>query len=252
MRQEFQKNYQKWFGKDVLRAVKRYGLIEPGEKVCVALSGGKDSMTLLFILQYLKRFSYLDFDLSAVHIKIDEYETGVLKAVCERFEIPYLEDRLRLGGQHAPEKSVCYLCARLKRGAISKVLRQNDIQKAAYGHHADDVAETFLMNLIQNRKFGSFSPKVEYANNPMVLIRPMIYLEEATIHRIHQHVGLPVFDAPCPYGNDNIRHQYKQGIQQLHSIFHTKAFSKNVIAALENLDETNIWSHLLKKKIKKS
>ena len=250
MGQEFQKNYQKWFGKDVLRAIKRYGLIETGEKVCVALSGGKDSMTLLFILQYLRRFSYLDFDLSAVHIKIGEYETEVLKAVCERFEIPYLEDRLRLG-QHAPEKSICYLCARLKRGAISNVLRQYGIQKAAYGHHADDVAETFLMNLVQNRKLGSFSPKVECANNPMILIRPMIYLEEATIQRIHWHVGLPVLDAPCPYVHENIRWQYKQSIQQLNAIFRTNAFSKHVVAALENLDETNIWSHLVEKRMKK-
>ncbi|GAK61402.1 PP-loop domain protein [Candidatus Vecturithrix granuli] len=245
MRQEFQKNYQKWFGKDVLRAIKRYGLIEQGEKVCVALSGGKDSMTLLFILQYLKQFSYLDFDLSAVHIKIGEYETGVLRAICESFEIEYLEDRLLLE-QRAPEKIRCYLCSRLKRGAISNVLRQHEIQKVAYGHHADDVAETFLMNLIQNRKLGSFSPKVEYANNPMILIRPMIYLGEATVQRIHQHIGLPVLDAPCPYANDNIRRQYKQSIQQLNTIFRIKAFSKNVVAALENLDETNIWSRLVK------
>ncbi len=245
MRQEFQKNYQKWFAKDVLRAIKRYGLIEQGEKVCIALSGGKDSMTLLFILHYLKRFSYLEFDLSAVHIKIDEYETDVLKTVCERFEIEYLEDRLLLE-ERVPEKSRCYLCARLKRGAISNVLRQHDIQKVAYGHHADDIAETFLMNLIQNRKLGSFSPKVEYANNPMILIRPMIYLEEATIQQIHRHIGLPVLNTPCPYANDNVRRQYKQSIQQLNSIFHTKTFSKNVVAALENLDETNIWMHLVK------
>lgn len=244
MKQEFQKNYHKWFGKDVLRAINRYKMILPGEKVCVALSGGKDSMVLLFVLQYLKRFSSLSCELSALHIKIGEYGTDVLREICAALNIVYLEDRLRFD-QPVPEKNVCALCARLRRGAISQVVSQHGIKKVAYGHHADDVAETFFMNLVQNQKLGSFSPKVEYTDNPMVIIRPMIYLEEATIQQIHQHVGLPILDLQCPYASANIRRGYKHHLAQLNTLFHTKGFSKKVVAALENLDKTNIWSDLL-------
>lgn len=220
-----------------------YKMIRPGEKVCVALSGGKDSMTLLFILRYLSRFSSLAYELSALHIKIGEYETAVLRQLCAALNIEYLEERLRLD-QPPPEKNVCALCARLRRGAISQVVKQQGIQKVAYGHHADDVAETFFMNLVQNQKLGSFSPKVEYADNPVVIIRPLIYLDEATIQRIHRHVGLPVLDIQCPYASTNIRQNYKQHLAQLNALFQTKEFSKKVVTALENPDSTNFWSDL--------
>jgi tRNA(Ile)-lysidine synthase TilS/MesJ len=243
MKLGFQKHYHKWFGKDVLCAITRYGMIRPGEQVCVALSGGKDSLTLLFVLQYLRRFCSLACDVSALHIKTGEYETDILRDVCAALHVEYLEEPLRFE-QPAPEKNVCALCARLRRGAISQVVKQQGIQKVAYGHHADDVTETFFMNLVQNQKLGSFSPKVAYADNPMVLIRPLIYLEESTIRRIHQHVGLPVLEFRCPYASANIRQDYKHHLAQLNALFHTKGFSKKVVAALENLDATNIWSDL--------
>ena len=241
--QEFHKNYQKWFVKDVLRAIKRYSLIMPDERVCVALSGGKDSITLLFILRYITRFSHLKFDLSALHIRTDNYSIDVLKQLCETLEVRYLEDTL-VFEQDVPPKNICYLCARLKRGAISELIQQHNIQKVAYGHHADDVAETLFMNIIQNQKLGSFSPRVEYTNNRMVIIRPMIYLEERVIRRIHHHVGLPVLDFQCQYAERNIREQYKASITQLNHVFHTSGFAKKVVASLENLDETNIWANL--------
>lgn len=212
--------------------------------MCVALSGGKDSMTLLFVLQYLRRFCSLPCELSALHIKTGEYETDVLREFCAELNIEYLEEQLRFD-RPAPEKNVCALCARLRRGAISQVVKQQGIQKVAYGHHADDVAETFFMNLVQNQKLGSFSPKVEYADNPMVIIRPLIYLEESTIQRIHQHVGLPLLDFRCSYARSNIRQNYKQHLTQLNALFQTRGLSKKVVAALENLDTTNIWSDLV-------
>ena len=238
---DFNKNYNKWFVKDVLRAIKKYSLIENGESVCVALSGGKDSTTLTYILSYIKRYSHLTFDLSAVHIKIDNYDTSVLKQFCDILEIRYIEGRLVLE-REVPDKNICYLCARLKRGAISKLLEQHDIRKVAYGHHADDIAETFFMNIIQNRKLGSFSPRVEISESPLVIIRPMIYLEETVINRIHQHVELPVLAWKCRYAEKSLRNQYKQSVTQLDTVFHTSGFARKIVESLENIDFTNIWS----------
>ncbi len=218
-------------------------MIEDDEAVCVALSGGKDSVTLLFILYYLLQFSYLNFTLSAAHIKTGEYDTTVLQQLCDTLNIRYLEDSLDFE-RVPPEKSVCSLCARLKRGALAKLLAERQIRTVAYGHHADDVAETFFMNIIQNRKLGSFSPRVEVEHSALEIIRPMLYLDERTIRSIHRHAGLPVLDSQCHYAAANIRRQYKEYVAGLDDVFHTSGFVKKLVAALENVDTTNIWSEV--------
>ncbi len=245
---EIKKNYNgnhgKWFVSDVLNAALKYTMMEKGERVCVALSGGKDSITLLYILYYINRYTYLKLDLTALHIKTADYETDILRSLCGELEIPYLEGGIRYGEKDAGDKR-CYLCTRLKRGAISEILKENGIRKVAYGHHADDVAETFLMNIIHNRKLGSFSPKVGYRDNPMEIIRPMIYLTEKTIIRIHQYTGLPLLNYKCPHEEHNVRKEIKAAAGRLDGLFNTEGFNRKVVDALENIDTTNIWSDLL-------
>jgi tRNA(Ile)-lysidine synthase TilS/MesJ len=241
----FNKNYGKWFLTDVIHAISRYSMITEGEHICVALSGGKDSATLAYILTYLTRYSHLNFTLSALHIKTGEYDTGTLKALCNRLGIQYLEDRIT-PQQTDADQSLCYTCARLKRGAMSRLLDQQGIRKIAYGHHADDVAETFFMNMVQNRKLGSFSPKVAVPESDMVIIRPMVYLQEATIQRIHQRLNWPVLDWHCPHAETNIRDHYKQAVSQLSNLFHTSDFPRKLVDSLENIDSTNIWANLTK------
>jgi tRNA 2-thiocytidine biosynthesis protein TtcA len=239
----YNKNYGKWFAGDVLRAINTYSLIQDGEKICVALSGGKDSITLLYILWYLNTYSHLNFNLSAVHIKTDQYDTSVLKDLCEEFNVAYSEHSLCLE-RAAPDKSVCYVCSRLKRGAMSDILKELGISKIAYGHHANDVAETFFMNMLVNGKLGSFSPRVEYTDNDMVIIRPMIYLDEKVINDIHKHTGLPILSYKCPYEQTNIRKDFKKAVEKLELIFNARDFSKRLVGALENIDATNIWENL--------
>lgn len=239
----YNKHYGKWFLSDVLRAISTYDLIRAGDKVCVALSGGKDSITLLYILWYLNAYSHVKFDLCALHIRTDDYDTAVLGALCNELGITYLEGCLSLA-HPAPDKGVCYVCSRLKRGAISDILKDRGIRKIAYGHHADDVAETFFMNIVENRKLGSFSPKVEYDDNDMVIIRPMVYLEEQLITRIHRHAGLPVLAYTCPHEEENIRKDFKKALRKLDTLFDTQGFSRQLVGALENVDFTNIWENL--------
>ena len=246
IKKDFNKNNGKWFVNDVLKAIRKYSLIEKGEEVCVALSGGKDSITLLFILYYINRYSYLKFDLSAIHVKMAEYETNLLQELCNTLEVKYFEELLNIKNKSLDD-NICYLCARLKRGVISKFLENKKIRKIAYGHHANDVAETFFMNIIQYKKLGSFSPKVEFTDNSMIMIRPMIYLEEDTIRSIHKNSGLPVLDFNCPYIKKNIRENFKKSVNELDSLFNTRNFARKLVDSLENIDFTNIWSELCKK-----
>lgn len=227
----FDKNFGKWFINDVLRAIRKYKLINENEKIAVALSGGKDSTTLLYILVYLKKFSNLSFSLSAAHIKIYDYDTSKLRDFCRDLDVTYYRVELNPGD----EKSIvnCYICSRLKRGALSSLLAKHGIFKAAYGHHATDVAETFLMNIIENKKIAALTPKVEIPESPLKIIRPMIYLEEEKISKIHSHLNLPNFNIPCPYKTKTNRDKYKKIIQNINRAQPNLNFSKKIVETLE-------------------
>jgi tRNA(Ile)-lysidine synthase TilS/MesJ len=234
----FHRNFGGWFANKVLLAIRKYGLIEPGEKVCVALSGGKDSTALLYILDYLRRYSSLDLELSAAHVITGRYTTGTLKTFCAELGVPYREVRLsRL--PEARVKNHCYLCARLKRGALFSLLSGKGIRKIAFGHYATDVAETFLMNLIGHGKLGIFCPRVEVGAHRPVIIRPLIYLEESVIKRIHRHARLPLLDHDCPYAKDNGRACYKQLLSRLARQSGETHLAERIVRALENIDDNN-------------
>jgi len=239
----FNKNHKKWFLTDVLRAIKKYSLISAGENICVALSGGKDSVCLLYILSYLQQYSHLDFTISAIHIKTAEYDTTVLNDFCQFLDIEYWEKRLVYPAK-TRNKNSCYICSRLKRGAISALIKEKGVQKVALGHHANDVAETLLMNIIQNNQLGSMSPRVEYADNQMIIIRPLIYLQEDKIRKIHAQIGLPLLDYQCPFEDKNLRNIYKNLISQMNTLLDRSDIAKRVVDSLENIDFTNIWSNL--------
>jgi len=239
----YNRNFSKWFAKDVLRAIKKYRLIQGDDMVSVALSGGKDSMTLLFILNYLRQFSYLKFELEALHVKTADYDTEVMQEYCRNLGVPYRETVLEQGPDLV-EVNPCYICSRLKRGALSKLTVQHQKSRVAYGHHADDAAETLLMNMIQNRKLGCFSPRVSVTGSPMVIIRPMIYLAEETIRRLHVYASLPLLDYRCPHEETGLRKEFKKRVAGLDAYFGITGFSRRVVDAIENLDRTNIWSDL--------
>ncbi|MBN2681596.1 MAG: tRNA 2-thiocytidine biosynthesis protein TtcA [Bacteroidales bacterium] len=241
MKPVYNKNYGKWFVNDVLKAISRYRMIDSGEKISVALSGGKDSITLLYILKYINDFSHLKFELSAIHVKtFSDYNTDILKEYCNQLEIPYFETILE-SEKEVPKKSICYLCSRLKRGAISSILKEKGIKKVCFGHHANDVAETLLMNMIENKKLGSFSPRVEISENEPIILRPMVYLEEAIINSLHKNHNLPLLEEVCMYGYCNNRSKYKKLILQMEEAIEQKSISASITKSLENLDYTNIW-----------
>ena len=244
IKKDFNKNYGQWFVNDVLHAIKTYKMFQPNEKVCVALSGGKDSITLLYILWFINQYSWLKLQLSALHVKTAEYNTSVLQDLCKSLSVSYYETQLFLT-EKTLSKDTCYICSRLKRGAMSRFLQEKEIPIVAYGHHADDAAETFFMNMIKHKRLGSFSPKVDFEKYYINIIRPMIYLEEATIIKLHKKAGLPVLDYQCLHEDKNIRSEFKENVQKMQQVFGTKHFSRIVVESLENIDWKNVWEDLM-------
>jgi tRNA(Ile)-lysidine synthase TilS/MesJ len=236
-------SFGKWFLSDVIRAIETYSLIEKGEEICVALSGGRDSTVLTYILWYLRRYSHLDFGLRALHVKTDEYDTSVLERFCAELGIEYGEARLRVDLRSYP-RYPCSLCAAFKRGAMVESLAGTGVQKVAFGHNADDVAETLLMNIVHNRRLGSFTPRVEIPEGGMVIVRPMIYLDGPLVRRLHTHLGLPVLHHVCPYGEQGARNAVRATIARMEEQLDMKEFSRCVVGALENVDPSLAWKQV--------
>jgi tRNA 2-thiocytidine biosynthesis protein TtcA len=239
----FNKEYKSWFVDPVLYAVKNYRLLTPDDQVCVALSGGKDSTTLLFILWYLRQYSWLKkMRLIAAHIKtFTDYDTSALRKLCDDLGIPYFEKFLRLEKDDVPN-SACYLCSRLKRGALKKIMFDQGIRKIAYGHHADDVATTLFMNIFGHKRLGSFTPRIDPSTDKkMTIIRPMVYLAEKTIIDIHRRFQLPLIKSTCKYQRKNIRKDYRKILDYLESHLGIENCGRTVVEALENIDELNRW-----------
>ncbi len=232
--------------KTLLRAIRRYGMINPDDHIAVGLSGGKDSITLLFLLAGLQRYSHLKFRLSAIHIEaFGNHNIEVLQNFCAELGTDLFIGRLERQGP-VPTKSVCSLCARLKRGAMMQICRENGINVVALGHHASDAAETLLMNMLINKKLGSFCPAVAIESSAVRLIRPMIYLEEATVSRLHQRFDLPCAENSCPYEDKNQRILFKQTIDLIKKTTKIKTPALNMVKALENPDDENSYPALLK------
>jgi tRNA 2-thiocytidine biosynthesis protein TtcA len=240
---DYNRNFGKWFVNDVSAAIRNYGLFESGEKVCVALSGGKDSTTLLYILAYLNRYSRCTCVLYGAHVKTARYDASVLKRLCENLGAIYCETGLERTAQ-TRVKSHCYLCGRLKRGALARLCAENGIRKLAFGHHADDAAETFLMNLFEHGAIGSFAPRVEVGAESPVIIRPMVYLAEATIRRIHTRVRLPLLEYACPFAAGDLRAKYKLHLSAIEKLLGTRGLAKRIVRGLEHVDTEDSWESL--------
>jgi len=229
------RSYGKWFATPLLRAIRRYGMVASGERVCVALSGGKDSAALLYMLAYLQRHSHLRFDLSAIHVRVAEYDTAVLARYCEALGVPYMEEGIRATRERLPDKA-CSVCSRVKRGAMARRLAAEGIRTVAFGHHATDAAETLLMNLALHRTLSAFPPKVVFGDTPLTVIRPMVYLEERAVARLHRHAGLPLLAWKCPYAANNIRERFRAGLAELETGLGARSLALTVVAALERTD----------------
>lgn len=195
---------QRLMGK-VRAAVERYGMIDDGDRVAVGVSGGKDSLFLLCALVELSRYYPKHFTVTA--LTADPCFGGTatnfssIQALCGTLEIPYIIRKTNVGElifKDRREKNPCSLCARMRRGILHNMCVEAGLNKIALGHHWDDAAQTFLMNLLYGGKLGCFSPKSYLSRKNITLIRPLVFCEEREIRAAVARMGLPVVKSGCP------------------------------------------------------
>ena len=183
------------------QAIVDYNMIEAGDRVMVCVSGGKDSFTLLDILQKLQQRAPIDFELVAVNLdqKQPGFPADVLPAYLQSTGLPFhieTQDTYSVVKKIVPEgKTMCSLCSRLRRGILYTVARRLGCNKIALGHHRDDIVATFFLNMFFGAKLKSMPPKLVSDNGEFMVIRPLAYVKEADTARWAEHMQFPII--PC-------------------------------------------------------
>jgi len=200
--------------RDLIRYLRRgitdFDMIAPNDRIAVAVSGGEDSIALLYLLSYFKNESKTPFSIAAIHTPGDS-EGKMVKGPhppldhylknsgIERFYAPF-----ELGEDDNPPLP-CSRCARLKRSAIFKVAKKEGYCTVAFGHHADDMIDTAMMNLILHGRFTGFHPVKRWFDNQIKVIRPLIYIPKRKLSRLALQASFPSPPPECKRGLDTPR-----------------------------------------------
>ena len=202
------------------KAVDDYQMIEEGDKIAVGISGGKDSLVLLYALAGLRRFYPQKFTLEAITVDLGfpGFDLSEIKALCEKLEVSYTVVKTDIGEvifQSREETNPCSLCAKMRKGAFNEEAKRLGCNKSAYAHHKDDVIETMLMSLIYEGRYYTFAPVTYLDRMDITLIRPLIYVNEADIIGFKNLYELPIQKNPCPADGYTKREYAKDLIKQI-------------------------------------
>lgn len=198
------------------RCIEDYDMISEGDRIAVGVSGGKDSLTLLAVLAALREYYPKKFELEAVSIDmgLEGMDFSPIERYCAELQVPYTCRHTQIAQiifDWRKEKNPCSMCAKMRRGAISELLRERGCSKVALGHHFDDAVETFLMNLLYEGRIGCFEPVTYLSRTQITQIRPMLYIGEKAVESFAARMQLPVVQNACPAD----RHTKRQEVKEL-------------------------------------
>ena len=203
-------------------AVDDYKMIQDGDKIAVGVSGGKDSVMLLKALCDLKRFYPASFEIVAITLDMRfDNQNGdftPIQKLCDEYGVEYVIQRTDLYEiifNIRKEECPCSLCARMRRGILHDTAKQLGCNKIALGHHLDDAAETFMMNLLIESRIGCFAPVTYLSRRDITMIRPLIYVREAAVEQAVERLDLPVIESKCPANEKTKREDAKILLQKL-------------------------------------
>src|SRR4051794_17642406 len=228
------------------RCIADFKLIEEGDRVMVCMSGGKDSYTLLHLLERARKKAPIKFSLLAVHLDQGHpgYDGAPLRGWLEAEGYDYRilsEDTYTIVKEHVPAgKTYCALCSRLRRGVLYNAAQALGCNKIALGHHRDDAIETLLLNLMFTGSIKSMPPKLVSDDKRNVVIRPLLYASECKIAELAQVMKFPILPCDLCGSQENLmRKQVKNLLSTLESM--APQVKDSILAALGNVRA----SHLL-------
>lgn len=202
------------------QAIDDYNMIEDGDRIAVGISGGKDSLTLLYALSSLKRFYPKNFELEAISVNLgfDSLDYTDIAQLCTDLKVPFTIVQTEIYDivfNKRKESNPCSLCAKLRKGALNDAILSHKCNKVAYAHHKDDFIETMFMSTLYEGRFYSFPPVTHFEDTGISVIRPLMYVWEADVIGFKNANSLPVFKNPCPSDGYTKREYVKNLIRQI-------------------------------------
>lgn len=231
----------------IRRADERFRLIESGDKVCVGVSGGKDSVLLMEALKLYQRFSKTEFDLYAVTLDLGIVKQNFdeIAILADSIGMPYQIIKTDIGNvvfniRH--EKSPCALCAKLRRGALNNAAKDLGCNKVALGHNREDVLETFFLSLLYEGRINTFAPVTYLSRADITVIRPMVFLPEKYALSVARQRNLPIQKANCPAAGNTKREEAKNLLKYLSAT--VPDIEEKMIHAIDNTDKYGLWDRM--------
>lgn len=203
-------------------ACQQYEMINDGDRIAIGVSGGKDSMALLAGMANLRRFYPAKFDIVAITLdprfgNVDG-DFSAIEELCKSLDVEYVIKRTQLAEvifDIRKESNPCSLCARMRRGALHDAAKEHGCNKIALGHHLDDLAETFIMNLFNGGTLDCFMPVTYLSRKDIYMIRPMIFARESDCARVCRKENLPTVKSKCPADGTTERQDVKEMLSAL-------------------------------------
>ncbi len=240
-------NYFKFSGcfmqkilKTVRQAVQQYEMIAEGDKIAVGISGGKDSLVLLLALNMLSKFYPKAFEV--IGITVDQRFEGsdgdflAIEELCRKEGIEYITEKTDIWEivfKERREENPCSLCSRMRKGALYDAALKHDCNKVALGHHLDDAAATFYMNLLNNGTLGCFSPVNELPEKGITVIRPLCLTDERDIIHVAKVQKIPVIQSRCTANDKTERANIEKVIKTLGENY--KNLKEKTVGAMQRL-----------------
>ena len=237
---ERNKNYFR-IDKSVGRAICKYGLIRPGERIAVGLSGGKDSLTMLHILNERRKWSPVPYSLHPIFVD-PGFEGGFHEALSEwcaglglELTVDLTDHGIVAHSEENRRKSACFLCARLRRKRLFQISEDLDCRKMALGHNKDDIIETLFINMCYGGQIGSMVPHQEFFKGKFHIIRPMALVDEPRILKLTRDYPemFPVFTNPCPSAGKTKRAELKEVLKDLYG--RDRKIKSNLFRSMSNV-----------------
>lgn len=221
--------------KKVGKAIWDYGMLRDGDRVLIAVSGGKDSLSLLKILKERRRFVPLKYELIAcfVDMGFSWINYDPLIKFFENEAVEYVITRPTTSWRNGEEAFDCFWCSWNRRKALFQVAEDYGCSKIALGHHLDDIVETMLLNLFFNGEISTMNPNQEMFQGKLAIIRPLAYVEEAELDKLSKILELPVVKTQCPNKDTSRRALMKRIIKEIRSI--NPDVKKNIFRSLKRI-----------------
>lgn len=233
------KNAEAQLAKLIEIALRRYSMIEDGDRILVAVSGGKDSTSLAYDLALKRRWWPAHFELRAIHIASDFCsccKKAALFDLLGSWGIEAVSVDVPVIGRLKPGMSMnCYWCSTQRRTELLRYAMAEGFNKIALGHHLDDIVETLMMNMMYKGQISGMLPLLKYEKYPVSIIRPLALCEERQVIAFAQEKGFRSAACTCPYGRDSKRREVRERIALLTG--GTSQLKRNLYESMSNVNE---------------